>query len=151
MLPDLLPLDVVFVPSSPLTGNVQVEFDAATLVAGGDGGEDETSFKVFGEVKNPGLFSYKKGATIVDLLMRAGGVTRYAGVEQIRVISDQEPLVFDLKAYLDSGDKALLPRMSAGTTVFVPTEVDEVKAGKHTVYVMGEVFKPGAFESKSGC
>jgi len=149
VLPELLPLDVVFVPASPLIGNVQVEFDAASLVAGGDGGEDKASFKVFGEVNNPGIFSYKKAATIVDLLMRAGGVTRYAGVEQIRVISGQEPLVFDLKAYLDSGDKALLPRMSAGTTVFVPTEVDEVKAGKHTVYVMGEVFKPGAFESKS--
>jgi protein involved in polysaccharide export with SLBB domain len=150
VLPELLPLDVVFVPASPLIGNVQVEFDAATLVAGGDGGEDKTSFKVFGEVNNPGLFSYKNGATVVDLLMRAGGVTRYAGVEQIRVISDQEPLVFDLKAYLDSGDQALLPKMSAGTTIFVPTEVDEVKAGKHTVYVMGEVFKPGAFESKPG-
>ena len=150
ILPELLPLDVVFVPASPLIGNVQVEFDAATLVAGGDGGEGKTSFKVFGEVNNPGLFSYKSGATIVDLLMRAGGVTRYAGVEQIRVISGDEPLVFDLKAYLDSGDRALLPEMGAGTTIFVPKEVDDVKAGKHTVYIMGEVFKPGAFESKSG-
>ena len=146
--PALLPLDIVFVPASPLIGNVQVEFDAATLVAGGDAGEADDAIKVFGEVNNPGTFSFKPGATVVDMLMRAGGVTRYAGVERIRLINDSEPLLFDLKAYLDSGDRALLPRLRAGATLFVPKQEEEIKSGARTVYVMGEVFKPGAYEGQ---
>jgi len=84
-IPPLRPLDIVFVPASPLTGNVQVEFDARTLTAAGDAADDGSSVKVFGEVHRPGLFGYKESADVVDVLMRAGGVTRYAGVEQIRL------------------------------------------------------------------
>ncbi|MGN7613790.1 SLBB domain-containing protein [Magnetococcales bacterium HHB-1] len=149
-LPPLKSLDTVFVPASPLIGNVQIEFDAQTLVAGGDAGEDRSAIKVFGEVKNPGSFSFKPNYTIVDMLMRAGGVTRYAGVEQIRLINHDTPQTFDLKAYLDQGDPKLLPKISPGATIFVPKEVIEIKAGASTVYVMGEVFKPGAYEGKDG-
>ena len=92
ILPKIEPLDVVFVPASPLIGNVQMDFDAATLSASGDGSEKETAIKVFGEVLKPGVFSYKAGNTVVDMLMRAGGVTRYAGVEHIRVINDGSPI-----------------------------------------------------------
>ena len=91
ILPELQPLDVIFVPASPLIGNVQMDFDAATLSASGDGAEAGTAIKVFGEVLKPGVFSYKAGNTVVDMLMRAGGVTRYAGVEHIRVINQGIP------------------------------------------------------------
>ena len=61
------------------------------------------------------LALFESPGELMGLPYRKGGVTRYAGVEQIRVISGDEPLVFDLKAYLDSGDRALLPEMGAGT------------------------------------
>ena len=80
--------------------------------------------------------------------MRAGGVTRYAGVETIRVINKNEPINFNLKDYLDSGDKSRLPAVSEGTTIFVPVEEEGVKGGARTVYVMGEVYHPGAYEAK---
>jgi protein involved in polysaccharide export with SLBB domain len=84
---------------------------------------------------------------VVDLIMRAGGVTRYASVEQIRVISGGgEPQVFNLKTYLDSGDASTLPEVGGGSTIFVPKETVGVQKGARIVYVMGEVFKPGAFE-----
>jgi protein involved in polysaccharide export with SLBB domain len=150
LLPDLRPSDTVFVPASPMVGNVEVDFDAANLAGSGDAAEDRSAVKVFGEVNGPGSFSYKEGATVVDLLMRAGGVTRYAGVEQIRVITEGEPRLFDLKAYLDTGDRSLMPALRPGATLFVPKEEEEIKAGANTVYVMGEVFKPGAFEGKPG-
>ena len=149
-LPPLNPLDIVFVPASPLIGNVQVDFDAATLVAGGDAGESEQSVKVFGEVRNPGSFSYKKNSTVVDMLMRAGGVTRYAGVEQIRIINKNAPEGFNLKHYLDTGDSSKMPDLEPDATIFVPIETEEIKSGAKIVYVMGEVFKPGAFEGKEG-
>jgi protein involved in polysaccharide export with SLBB domain len=150
ILPKIEPLDVVFVPASPLIGNVQMDFDAATLSASGDGSEKETAIKVFGEVLKPGVFSYKAGNTVVDMLMRAGGVTRYAGVEHIRVINDGSPELFDLKTYLDTGDASHMPLITPGSTLFIPIQEEEIKNGLRTVYVMGEVFKPGAFEAPAG-
>ncbi len=150
ILPTLEPLDVIFVPASPLIGNVQMDFDAATLSASGDGSESGTAIKVFGEVLKPGVFSFKKGNTVVDMLMRAGGVTRYAGVEHIRVINNGTPELFDLKTYLDTGDASHMPKITAGSTLFIPIQEEEVKSGLRTVYVMGEVFKPGAYEAPAG-
>lgn len=150
LLPELQPLDTVFVPASPLTGNVQIDFDGRTLAQAGDGAEDRTAIKVFGEVNNPAIFAFKPGASAVDMIMRAGGVTRYASVEQIRIINQGKPVVFNLQDYLDTGNKALLPDVQPGATIFVPKQVEEIRRGSLTVYVMGEVAKPGAFESKGG-
>ncbi|MGF1725421.1 SLBB domain-containing protein [Photobacterium nomapromontoriensis] len=149
-LPPLRSLDTLFVPASPMIGNIEVEFDAAKMTDAGDAAEDRNAVKVFGEVNSPGSFSYKPNISLVDLLMRAGGVTRYAGVEQIRVINNGQPTLFNLKRYLDTGDAKFLPTLSSGATIFVPMQEEEIKSGANTVYVMGEVFKPGAFEGKAG-
>ncbi|HLZ65331.1 MAG TPA: SLBB domain-containing protein [Aliidongia sp.] len=150
LLSKLEPLDEIFIPASPLTGNVQVDFDARTLAAAGDAGDDRTSVKVFGEVNSTGSFAFKPDATIVEYLMRAGGVTRYATTDGIRVVTRGKPQTFSLKDYLDSGDRKLLPDIGPGTTIFVPKEIEEIKGGISTIYVMGEVAKPGAFEIKAG-
>lgn len=148
LLPALKSLDTLFIPASPMIGNVEQSFDPSKLPDAGDAAEDRKAIKVFGEVLRPGSFSSKDENNLVDLLMRAGGVTRYAAVEQIRVISDNEPKIFDLKLYLDSGDETLLPNIVEGATIFVPKQEEEIKAGSNTVYVMGEVAKPGAYEGK---
>ena len=150
LIPELQTMDSLFVPASPLIGNVQAEFDAAALLAGGDASEDKAAIKVFGEVVNAGLFSFKKESTVIDLLMRAGGVTRFAGVEQIRVINNNEPTIFNLKGYLDNGESTKALVLSKGATIFVPIAAKEVKVGARMVYVMGEVQKPGAFENQEG-
>ena len=61
--------------------------------------------KVFGEVSRQ-PFALKPGANVIDILMRAGGVTRFASVEQIRILNRNRPVVFNLQSYLDSGDRA---------------------------------------------
>jgi protein involved in polysaccharide export with SLBB domain len=80
--------------------------------------------------------------------MRSGGVTRYASVEQIRVIADNKPTLFNLKRYLDTGNSDYLPELLPGATIFIPKQEEEIKAGSNVVYVMGEVAAPGAFEGK---
>lgn len=147
-LPTLQSLDSLFVPASPLVGNIEQEFDAAKLANSGDSADSRNAIKVFGEVNAPGSFTYKENTDLVDVLMRSGGVTRYAGVEQIRVISNNTPTLFNLKRYLDSGDESLLPVLQPGSTIFVPKQEEEIKSGANTVYVMGEVAAPGAFEGK---
>lgn len=149
-LPKLQPMDVIFVPASPLIGNVQVEFDAQTLTASGDAGEGGEAVKVFGEVHRPGTFAYKDDANVMDLIMRAGGVTRYAGIEQIRVIHNGKPFPFNMREYLDTGNPALMPKVHQGDLIFIPQATEQVKSGSRTVYVMGEVFKPGAMEMGEG-
>ncbi|OCH53043.1 SLBB domain-containing protein [Vibrio sp. ZF57] len=147
-LPTLQSLDSLFVPASPLVSNIEQEFDAAKLANSGDSADSRNSIKVFGEVNAPGSFTYKENTDLVDVLMRSGGVTRYASVEQIRVISNNTPTLFNLKRYLDSGDESLLPILRPGATIFVPKQEEEIKSGANMVYVMGEVAAPGAFEGK---
>jgi protein involved in polysaccharide export with SLBB domain len=148
LIPRIRSRDKLFVPSSPVTGAVHVEFDGRTLAQAGDGAEQRSAIKVFGEVNTPASYSYKPGATVVDMLLRAGGVTRYASVEQIRLLSGTTPTVFNLQRYLDSGDARQLPSLQPGATIFVPKQLEEVRRSKQTVYVMGEVAKPGAFETR---
>ena len=149
-IPLLHSLDTIFVPASPMIGNVAVDFDPSKVADSGDAAEGKTAIKVFGEVNSPGSFSFRASMSLVDLLMRAGGVTRYAGVEQIRVINSGKPVLFNLKRYLDSGDETLLPEIKAGATVFVPRQEEEIKTGGNMIYVMGEVARPGAYEGKNG-
>lgn len=148
LLPQLKSLDTIFVPTSPLVGNIEQEFDSSKLADAGDSGDGRTAIKVFGEVNAPGSFSFKQNTDLVDILMRAGGVTRYASVEQIRVITDNTPQLFNLKTYLDSGDVSLLPTLKPGATIFVPKQEEEIKAGANVIYIMGEVAHPGAYEGK---
>ncbi|WP_198927241.1 SLBB domain-containing protein [Vibrio genomosp. F10] len=149
-LPTLQSLDTLFVPASPLVSNIEQEFDPAKLADSGDSADGRSAIKVFGEVNAPGSFSFKEGSDLVDILMRSGGVTRYASVEQIRIITNNTPELFNLKRYLDSGDSSLLPKLNPGSTVFVPKQEEEIKSGANTVYIMGEVASPGAFEGKLG-
>lgn len=149
-LPALKSMDALFIPASPMTGNIEVDFDPAKMADGGDAANERLAIKVFGEVNSPGSFSYRKSMNIIDLLMRAGGVTRYAGVEKIRIITSAKPILFNLKDYLDTGNEDLLPKLIKGATVFVPIREEQIKTGAHTVYIMGEVDKPGAYEGNQG-
>lgn len=150
LLPQLISLDEIFVPASPKTGNIEVAFDAASHSNSGDAADSLKAIKIFGEVISPGSFTFNEGATLVDYLMRAGGVTRYASVEQIRVITNGAPILFNLKNYLDTGDSQSMPTMAPNTTIFIPIQEEEIKSGANMVYIMGEVFKPGAYEGKPG-
>jgi protein involved in polysaccharide export with SLBB domain len=73
--PDKLPAlksgDIVFVPVSPLLGNVQIDFDAQTLSASGDAEGNEKAVTLFGELHSPGSFSYKEYMNFIDALMRS--------------------------------------------------------------------------------
>lgn len=146
VLPPLQTRDVIFIPVSPLLGNVQVDFDAQTLTEQGDASEAGQAVQIMGEVHNPGTFAFKEGASALDLLMRAGGVTRYAGTEQIRVIHEGDPRPFNLKQFMDTADPSFMPVIAPGDIIFVPQKEEGIKTGNRTIYVMGEVHKPGAYE-----
>ncbi|CAH9061922.1 hypothetical protein PSECIP111951_02588 [Pseudoalteromonas holothuriae] len=146
LLPKLESGDTVFVPVSPLLGNVQIDFDAQTLSASGDASAG-SAVTLLGELHNPGSFAFKDNMSVLDALMRAEGVTRYADVTKIRIIVNETPEIFDLKAYLDKPSKVAMPELLPGSTIYVPIMVDDVNTTSRTVYIMGEVQKPGAYEA----
>lgn len=146
VLPEIKSLDEIFVPTSPGLSNVHGEARALGDKAV-DSVSDRTVIKVFGEVLRPVSFPYQKGIHVVDAILKGGGVTRYANVDQIRVLSGSEAQLFNLKAYLDSGKEDDLPILLEGATVYVPKQVESISSGSRTVYVMGQVQKPGAYET----
>lgn len=150
LIPSLRSMDQIFVPASPLTGNVEVDFDAKTLTSSGDAADEDTAVIVFGEVHRPGSFAFKDSYSIVDLIMRAGGVTRYAAVDKIRILSGGAPAPFNLRAYLDTGRRDLMPALAPGDTIYVPQIVDQVQGGERTIHIIGAVNKPGRFDYSEG-
>ncbi|OED41984.1 hypothetical protein ACH42_12665 [Endozoicomonas sp. (ex Bugula neritina AB1)] len=145
LIPKLQSLDVLFVPSSPELGNVHGDMDSSDDMS--DLAEARDTIKVFGEVAKASSLPYQEGMSLIDALLRSGGVTRYANVEQIRIIDKGEPSLFNLKGFLDNGDESALVALSKGATIFVPTQVEAVQGGGRIVYVMGQVQKPGSFET----
>ncbi|WP_299729826.1 SLBB domain-containing protein [uncultured Endozoicomonas sp.] len=146
VIPELMSLDEIFVPSSPGLSNVHGE----PRDSGVDSVSDRSVIKVFGEVLTPVSFPFHEGVNVMDAILRGGGVSRYANVERIRVLSGSKPKMFNLKKFLDSGLKEDLPDLLPGSTIYVPIQLDTISAGARTVYVMGQVQNPGAFEAVEG-
>ena len=59
ILPKMQSLDELFVPASPIIGNVEMDFDPAKIPDAGDAARDSSAIKVFGEVMSPGSFSFR--------------------------------------------------------------------------------------------
>ena len=124
---------------------IYVPIKDESAVLADDPTENPDSIKVFGEVVKPGVHKYKENISLIDIILLSGGVTRYANVEQIRLIAKGEPTLFNLKSFLDNGRD--LPTIEPGSTVFVPKQVEAISSGESVVYIMGQVYKPGAFET----
>ena len=148
-LPKLAPLDVIFVPASPLTGNVQIDSTAAPSLRPATARRSAPRSR-FRRGQHARHVRLQEGRDRHRHDHAGGGVTRYSAPEQIRIMNKDKPVVFNLQAYLDTGDKALLPDVEPGATIYVPKQVEEVRSGALTVYAMGEVAKPGAFETRKG-
>ncbi|MBA4783554.1 MAG: SLBB domain-containing protein [Rhizobiales bacterium] len=147
ILPPLKPLDVVFVPASPLTGSVEIPFTADNLALQGGGNHSQANtIRVFGEVAAPGAYAPKPGQTIVDILLEAGGLTKEASVRNIRVLSEGEPVELDLNRYLETGDATLLPVVPPAATIVVPRTQNAARTGASSsqVHILGEVVRPGS-------
>ncbi|MCI5150403.1 MAG: hypothetical protein D3916_13630, partial [Candidatus Electrothrix sp. MAN1_4] len=107
---------------------------------------DQTQANVFieGEVKNPGMISYRPGLTALNACVMAGGFTEIAAPERatiIRKAGQQKTIIkIDLKRIRNGivPDTPLRP----GDFVNIPEETK--------VYIEGEVKNPGMFPYRPG-
>lgn len=147
-LPKIDTLDTIFIPASPLIGNIQAEFNLESIRAESGSIDVGNSVTVFGEVHKPGIYNFKEQQSLVEYIMKAGGVTRYGDVAKIRVISGDTPKIFNLKYYLDSGANDKLIKIKKGSTVYVPIMDKDVEKTGTQVFLMGEIKNAGVYEIK---
>ncbi|MBD3245705.1 MAG: hypothetical protein GF333_01700 [Candidatus Omnitrophica bacterium] len=79
---------------------------------------------VFGEVREPGNYPYKKGITVIDAISQAGGFTEVASKNGVRVIRQQggEKKIIKVPVgyILKTGDKERDIELQEGDAVVVP-------------------------------
>lgn len=112
--PKLQEGDTVIVPVSRLARKLTV-VDTAFV--------PYKTVSVIGEVRNPGTFQLPEHATLLDLLLIAGGTTPQADIERVTLIREKEgesKFEVDLRKVLTEGEFQLLPELRSGDTVFVP-------------------------------
>lgn len=94
---------------------------------------------VLGQVTMPGVYDFPVGATVLDALAAARGLTPDAGLGEARLVRGQEPpIIIDLERLL-RGDISINRRLENGDTLIVPEDFTA------KVYVVGEVARPGVF------
>lgn len=106
LLPGLEDGDLIIVPGVPGTNDV----------------------KVIGEVRSPGSFVLYEGVSLIDALYLAGGPTKDAALDRIRIISpyreDARELVVNYKELLADADLDNVPVIRAGDIIQVPKRKD---------------------------
>ena len=96
---------------------------------------------VLGEVRWPGLYTFPGRTLLLDALARAQGLTDKADMHGCTVVRGNGMLIeIDLYDLLRKGDRSLNIPLLPDDAVFV--RADE----EHTIYVLGEVGRPGVFK-----
>ncbi len=96
---------------------------------------------VIGEVAKPGLYELPGQTTFLELLSRAGGLTKDAGDKALikrKMSQGEQSFTIDLKRLIDKGDASIDMLLQDGDSIYIQ------KAG--FFYVTGEVKKPDAYK-----
>ena len=79
---------------------------------------------IWGQVKEPGLYSVPSNTDIMELLSLAGGPAGYADLGKIKLVrrqgEDEKVFIIDLGKYLNEGDSTGLLILKPGDAVIVP-------------------------------
>jgi len=85
---------------------------------------------ILGEVNTPGTQSFATTPSLVDAIAKAGGYTSDADLSAVGIISkDGVRTTVDMKKYMTTGDRSLLPNLQADDTIFVPKKRETVIIG----------------------
>lgn len=103
---------------------------------------------IMGQVNKPGIYALSGNTTFLELLSKAGGLTREAGDKAIikrkivLPVKQESIITIDLKKLLEEGDTSSDVRLMDNDNVYV------TKAG--VFYITGEVRKPDAYKCEEG-
>jgi len=122
-------------------------------------------YYITGAVKSPGLYTMASEATLLVLIIKAGGVLPkhgnqayimrdstdavMAGEKVETLVSRTEPLKVDLQRLLDQGDMSVNPPLEPGDVVYIPMK-ESLDLAESKIYIEGEIKKPGAYDYQPG-
>lgn len=145
--------DVVFVPLSPVMGDIQRTL-MPYVAPPAEGRRNVVN--VIGEIANPGVYEVNGAVNIMDLIAMAGGPATprnsalVLDLENIRVIRQEgrrsSTRTFNMSKYFETGDPSLLIQLQAGDNVMVPARKVDVEDKTKVVSVMGAVDRPVSWE-----
>jgi polysaccharide export outer membrane protein len=102
---------------------------------------------ILGQVHKPGIYVLSGNTTFLELLSRAGGITKDAGNKAIikrkaHISGEEKVLTIDLKKLIEEGDTSLDSALMDNDNIFIS------KAGVY--YITGEVEEPDAYKHEEG-
>lgn len=104
----------------------------------------QSTVRVLGEVRQPGLVVFKDGDTVLDAIAQAGSYTDNAWLEKATLNrrGSDKPTEIDIKQMLE-GDYTHNYKLKKGDIISIPPEDYENK-----IYVMGQVMRPSMYDLK---
>lgn len=82
--------------------------------------------KIWGEVRNPGIYEVPSDIDLISLISSAGGPTSSARLSKIKLIrwqvsgDENKVVTVNLKEFIKTGDEKILPRVLPEDTIIVP-------------------------------
>ena len=115
------------------------------------------TFYISGSVVQPGHYELDKEPTLLELIAKAGGLQKDYGHKAYIMRENHgktdaktgKPIILDLKALLDKGDMTNNIRLVTGDVIHIPRE-SEVDQASNSIFVEGEVNKPGVYAYQQG-
>ncbi len=78
---------------------------------------------VWGKVRKPGQYNIPSGTDLLTLISAAGGPSERSRLDNVRVVrlvnQREEILEVDVRRYLKTGDRSLIPEIEPGDTILV--------------------------------
>ncbi len=106
------------------------------------------SFRVYlvGQVAKPGVYPIKAGTPLLQALTLAGGPAPGADLSASYIVRGDQRIPVDLRRLMQDADLSQNIALKTDDTILVP----EIVARQNSVFIMGEVAKPGSYPRVEG-
>ena len=122
-------------------------------MAGQEVTEPKKMVRIFGGVKDPGIYEPIPDMTLMDIFSLAKGGTYDADLTKVMIMyRDGNMERFDLQEYLDAKDTdpSNLPKINASDTIYVAYLQHLGLEKKEPIYLLGKVKSPGQYDLAEG-
>lgn len=111
------------------------------------------SYTISGAVKKEGKYELDFHPSLMDLIAKAGGVSKERGniayILRSNKAAEKDPINIDLSKLLDEGDMSRNIMLETGDTIYIPnaTQMDQART---KIYLEGEIKNPGMIDYQPG-
>lgn len=153
---------VGFNPSDVINGKVDYELQRndSVFISSIDDMQELRTVQIYGEIKKPGIFDYKEGMSLSDLIYEAGGFVEGASngfIEVARRLSEEEMQVVNpkiTKIYQEKVSKNLVVSEKSKSFILYPFDKIFVRKlpgfkNQSVVKISGEIAYAGDYALKS--